>query len=79
MLAEHGVELALVKRKNPLSFATHRPTLFFTAMEVLGAVAWLHFVRNDQALLGGALLLIGLSIEHIIEGASLKPQKTAQS
>ena len=77
MLAEHSVELALVKGKNPLSFVKHRPTLFFTAMEVLGAAAWLHFVRNDQALLGGALLLIGLSIERIIEGATLKPQETA--
>jgi len=79
MLGEHSVELGLVKKKNPLSFLTHPPTLFFTAMEVLGAIVWLHFVRNDQAMLGGALLFIGLAIEHIIEGGALKPQETEQT
>ena len=77
MLAEHSVELGLVKKMNPLSFVTDPATLFFTAMEVLGGIAWLYFVRQEQALLGGVLLFIGLSIEHIVEGASLKPKATA--
>ncbi len=77
MLGEHSAELALVKRVSPLSFVTKPATLFFTAMEVFPPLAWLYFVRNEQVVLGGAVLLIGLAIEHIIEGATLKPQETA--
>ncbi|MEE9238868.1 MAG: hypothetical protein V3U58_04825 [Thermodesulfobacteriota bacterium] len=77
MLAEHSFELGLVKRVSPLSFVTNPATLFFTAMEVFPPLAWLYFVRNEQVVLGGAVLLIGLAIEHIIEGATLKPQETA--
>ncbi len=79
MLGEHSLELGLVKKKNPLSFLAKPTTLSFTAMEVVGAIVWLQLVRSDQALLGGALLFLGLAIEHIIEGGSLKPKETERA
>ncbi len=56
---------------SPLSFVTNTATLFFTAMEVLGAIVWLYFVRNGQPVVGAVVIFVGLAIEHVIEGASL--------
>ena len=72
MLFEHALELSLVKPVKLRFFLTHAPTLFFTAMEVFAAVAWLILVDRGQGVAGGAVLLLGLSIEHIVEGATLK-------
>jgi len=72
MLLEHGLELSLVKQKKIAFFFTHPPTLFFTAMEVFAGIAWLALVDAGHVAWGGAALLLGLSIEHIIEGATLK-------
>ena len=77
MLAEYSFELGLAKRVSPLSLVTNPATLFFTAMDVFSPVAWFYFVRNEQVMLGNEVLLLGLAIEHIIEGATLKPQQTA--
>ena len=77
LLAEHSFELGLVKKVSPLTLAAKPATLFFTAMEVFPPTAWLYFVRNEEVVLGVAILLIGLDIEHIIEGATLEPQETA--
>ncbi len=41
-------------------------------MEVLGAIVWLYFVRNGQPVVSAVLIFIGLAIEHVIEGTSLK-------
>lgn len=79
MLVEHSFELGLVKKVSPLSLATKPATLFFIAMEVFPPITWLYFVRNEEVMLGGAILLLGLAIEHIIEGATLKPQETVPS
>ena len=72
MLFEHALELSLVKQVKLRFFLTNPPTLFFTAMEVLAAVAWLILVDRGHGVAGGAVLLLGLTIEHIIEGATLK-------
>jgi len=56
---------------SPLSFVTNT-ALFFTAMAVLGAIVWLYFVRNGQPVVGAVVLFVGLAIEHVIEGATLK-------
>lgn len=78
MLVEHSVEMAVLKRKPPFAYVTSVNTIFFTFMEVAGAVAWLYFVRTDRPLLGGACLLIGLSIEHVLQGSELRPEETPE-
>jgi hypothetical protein len=77
MLAEHSVEMSLIKRTPPFAFMANRETIFFTVMEVAGAVGWLYLTWNGQPLAGAACLLIGLSVEHILQGAQLKPAETA--
>jgi hypothetical protein len=79
MLAEHSVEMAALKRTKPWSYLTSPSTIFFTFMEVVGAVAWLYFVRNGQPVAGGICLLIGLSIEHVLQGSDLRPAEDAGS
>lgn len=74
MLVQHSAELGLVKRKNIFLHTKDLKTHFFTLMEVLGAVGWIYFHQlgnNQWAML---CLIVGLAIEHVIEGSSLKPE-----
>lgn len=75
MQVEHSVEMGLLKRKALTNFLLNPSTIFFTFMEVAGAVAWLHFVRTDRPILGGLCLLVGLSIEHVLQGSDLRPEE----
>lgn len=69
----HSIEMGAVKRKNPLVYAVNVRTIFFSIMEAAGATAWIA-LRNDHHPLRGALaLLVGLTVEHIIQGGTLKP------
>lgn len=79
MLVEHSLELSLVKEVRITFFFTHAPTLFFTAMEVLGAVGWLILVDRGQTLLGGLVLLTGLGVEHVVEGITLKKPRLGEA
>lgn len=74
MLAEHSVEMSLIKRTPPLAFVGNRQTIFFTVMEVAGAMAWLYLTWNGQPVAGAICLLAGLSVEHVLQGAQLKPE-----
>ncbi len=73
MLGEHSLEMSLVKKTKPLSYITDPKTIFYTVMEAVGAVAWLYLVRHDEPLWGALILLVGLSIEHVLQGSQLKP------
>lgn len=73
MTIEHSVEMGALKRTNPLAYVTSPSTLLFTFMEVAGAVGWLALVRAERPLLGAACLLVGLSIEHVLQGSDLRP------
>ena len=73
MLAEHSVEMSLIKRTPPFAWVTNGNTIFFTVMEVLGGMAWLYLTWNGQPVAGAAALLIGLSVEHVLQGSQLKP------
>jgi hypothetical protein len=75
MTVEHSVEMGALKRTNPLAYMTSPSTLLFTFMEVAGAVAWLALVRADRPLLGAVCLLVGLSIEHVLQGSDLRPEE----
>lgn len=74
MLAEHSVEMSLIKRTPPFAFVGNAKTIFFTVMEVLGAMGWLYLTWNGRPLAGAAMLLIGLSVEHVLQGSQLKPE-----
>jgi hypothetical protein len=75
MLVEHSVEMGALRRRRPWAYMSNRSTIFFTFMEVVGAVAWLYFVRTDRPILGGICLLLGLSIEHVLQGSDLRPEE----
>jgi hypothetical protein len=77
MLAEHSVEMSLIKRTPPFAFMGNRDTIFFTVMEVVGAMGWLYLTWNGQPLAGALVLLAGLSVEHVLQGAQLKPETVA--
>lgn len=74
MQIEHSVEMGLLKQRSPSAYLLNPGTIFFTFMEVVGAVAWLYFVRADRPFLGGICLLVGLSIEHVLQGSGLRPE-----
>ena len=75
MLIEHSVEMAILRgNTRVLFYLKNKKTIFFTVMEVLGAVGWLYYVRQGQPMIGGGILFLGLSIEHIIQGSALKPE-----
>ena len=75
MLIEHSVEMAALRRTPLLAYVTNANTVFFTLMEVAGAVGWLLLVRNGHPLLGGLCLLVGLSVEHVLQGSQLRPEE----
>ena len=76
MLAEHSMEMALLKKDRFWKYLGHPRTLFFTVMEVAGGVGWLYLVRQDEPLWGAIVLLLGLSIEHVLQGSQLKPDES---
>jgi hypothetical protein len=73
MQVQHSVEMAGLKGNVVTAYLVDRTTLFFTFMEVAGAVGWLWLVRADQPVAGAICLLVGLSIEHVIQGSQLRP------
>ena len=75
MLVEHSAEMGLVKRKSLWIYARTFKTNLFTFMEVIGAAGWLYFHEQGQPGLAAASLFVGLSVEHIIQGSSLKPKE----
>ena len=77
MTIEHSVEMGALKQTSPWPYVTSSSTLLFTFMEVAGAVGWLAFVRADRPLLGALCLLVGLSIEHVLQGSDLRPEEEA--
>ena len=75
MTLEHSVEMGALKQTSPWAYVTSPSTLLFTLMEVVGAVGWLAFVRADRPVLGAVCLLVGLSIEHVLQGSDLRPEE----
>ncbi len=75
MLAEHSMEMALLKKDRFWKYVGNPRTIFFTVMEVAGGVGWMYFVRRDEALIGAVILLLGLSIEHVLQGSQLRPDE----
>ncbi|MEL6143550.1 MAG: hypothetical protein AAFU67_18260, partial [Bacteroidota bacterium] len=73
MLVEHSIEIGALRNNPLLKHVTNPKTILFTFMEVAGAMGWLYFVRTGDPFLGAVCLLVGLSIEHILQGSDLRP------
>jgi hypothetical protein len=73
MLAEHSMEMALMKKDRFWKYVGNARTIFFTVMEVAGGMAWLYLVRHDAPVWGALALIVGLGIEHVLQGRQLKP------
>ena len=43
-----------------------------TLLETIGGIIWIGLVRHEQPQLGGLFLLIGLSIEHVVQSQKIK-------
>jgi hypothetical protein len=69
---EHSVELGLLSESDWKKFVFSRSATMITLLEALGGLAWLYLVRHGQPQLGGLLLLLGLTIEHVVQGNAIK-------
>ncbi|MDQ6633513.1 MAG: hypothetical protein M3Z10_02015 [Gemmatimonadota bacterium] len=71
--ALHSLEMGAVRNQNPLIFAVKGRTLFFSLMETVAGAGWLALAARGHPTLGALVLLVGLTVEHIIQGGLLKP------
>jgi len=69
---QHSLDLALIARRPISDYIPSANALLITVLEGVGGIAWLWLVRHGQPQLGGLILLIGLSIEHVVQGQRIK-------
>jgi len=69
---EHSMELGLLAQKPMKSFIFTFSATFITVLEAVGGFLWLYGVRHGQPQLGGLALLVGLTIEHVVQGNAIK-------
>ncbi|MGD8328550.1 MAG: hypothetical protein PVJ49_03885 [Acidobacteriota bacterium] len=69
---EHSMELGLIAHKSIKEYIPTWNALKITLLEAIGGVLWLYMVRHEQPQLGGLFLLIGLSIEHVVQGKKIQ-------
>ena len=69
---EHSMELGLIARRPMREYILSLNALSITLLESVGGIAWLWLWRHGQPQLGGAIFLVGLTIEHVVEGQSIK-------
>ena len=86
---QHSYELHAMKAQTWSSQFFKLNTAWITTLETVGGFAWLYCVRSKGELLGmhldestglwlgGAVLLLGLTVEHVVEGKSLTPESAA--
>jgi len=64
--------MSLLSRKGFVTYIHDVPTVILTAAEVAGGVAWVELTRKGHPVAGALLLLAGLTIEHLLQGARLR-------
>jgi hypothetical protein len=69
---QHSLDLALIARRPISVYIPSANALLITVLEGVGGLAWVWLVRHGQPQLGGAIMLIGLSIEHVVQGQRIK-------
>lgn len=69
---EHSMELGLIAHRKITDYIPSWSALKITLLEAGGGLAWIWLVRHEQAQLGGLFLLLGLTIEHVVQGNKIK-------
>ncbi|WP_068139242.1 hypothetical protein [Roseimaritima ulvae] len=75
---EHSVELGLLAQTSWKNFIFSRSATMITLLEAGGGLAWLYLVRHGQPQLGGLMILLGLTIEHVVQGGAIKKKMKAE-
>jgi len=72
-LIAHSWQLSFVLGKPPLyRYTTDGLTIVFSAFEALGTLGWLFLFRSGQPVWSGVALLVGLLLEHIVQGLAVQ-------
>lgn len=69
--ALHAMEMAAVRREPLPAILVRRRTLLFSFVEAAGGVAWLALLDAGHPWLGAFALLVGLTLEHVVQGREL--------
>jgi hypothetical protein len=69
---QHSTELGLIAHRPIAGYIPTWNALKITLLEAIGGILWIWLVRHGQPQLGGLFLLIGLSIEHVVQGAKIR-------
>jgi hypothetical protein len=69
---QHSMELGLIAHRPIGDYIPTWNALKITLFETIGGIIWISLVRHGQPQLGGLFLLIGLTIEHVVQGAKIK-------
>ena len=78
-LCQHAADLALLKQKPFKMFLTDFTAHFITVIEAGGGTAMVYFVLAGQPMLGGAIMLACLAVEHVVQGGMIKPAAASAS
>ncbi len=75
MLLEHSVDVAEHNGVPRLSYLNHPKVLLLTAIEAIGATAWLYLLHQGQDTTALGVLFVAFIAEHIFQGqmVEIKP------
>ncbi len=78
LLFEHSIQIGFFMQINYFKHVTDPMTIAFSALEGAVAFFWLYLVREEQLFWGAAVLFVGLTIEHIIQGSVIGTEPPKQ-
>lgn len=74
MFLQHGVEKNIFIGKPAFQDLLKTEVIVFTAVEVGAAGLWLYFILEGQEILGAAILVVGIFVEHILQSRQSLPE-----
>jgi hypothetical protein len=69
LLLEHSIQIGFFMQESYFKHVPDPLTIVFSALEGIVAYFWLFLVRDDHEFWGAAVLFVGLTVEHIIQGS----------
>jgi hypothetical protein len=75
---QHSWELGLIASRPITDYIPTWKALTITLLESVGGILWIGLVYHEQPQLGGLFLLIGLSIEHVVQSGKIKVDLAAE-
>lgn len=69
LLVEHSIQIGFFMQRSYFSHVKDPLTIVFSALEAVVAYYWLYLVRSEHEFWGAAVLFVGLTVEHIIQGS----------